>query len=101
MRVKFASCLIAGALIAPLAGFSAESDIKIAKKKSSNRLLEEVIVSAQKRDESSQDVPISIQAFSGEKLEAFGIETTHDLQKITPGLTFTYIYGYMLICIQY
>jgi len=100
MRVKLISCLIAGALVAPSVGFSAEEDATKTKKRSANRLLEEVVVTAQKREESSQDVPISISAFSGEKLEAFGIETTHDLQKITPGLTFTYIYGYTMIYLR-
>lgn len=63
-------------------------------------MLEEVTVTAQKREESSQDVPIAIQAFSGEKLDAFNIEDTADLQKITPGLTFTYTYGYTLIYLR-
>lgn len=44
---------------------------KEATKKRSNRLLEEVVVTAQKREEDSQDVPIAIQAFSGDKLDAF------------------------------
>lgn len=64
---------------------------------SSNRLLEEVMVTAQKREENSQDVPIMISAFGGEKLDALGVEATADLQKITPGLTFTYTYGYTVI----
>jgi iron complex outermembrane receptor protein len=71
-----------------------------ATKKRSNRLLEEVVVTAQKREEDSQDVPIAIQAFSGDKLDAFGIEDTADLQRITPGLTFTYTYGYTLIYLR-
>lgn len=69
-------------------------------KKSSNRLLEEVTVTAQKREENSQDVPISIAAFSAEKLDAFGIESTADLARITPGLTFTFTYGYTLIYLR-
>lgn len=40
-----------------------------------NRLLEEVVVTAQKREERLQDVPIAIQAFSREKMEALGIQT--------------------------
>ncbi|MFT6164611.1 MAG: iron complex outermembrane receptor protein [Zhongshania aliphaticivorans] len=70
------------------------------KKGSRNRLLEEVVVTAQKREEDSQDVPIAISASSGEKLEAFGIQTTADLQKITPGLTFTYSFGYTVIYLR-
>lgn len=69
-------------------------------KKSSNRLLEEVTVTAQKREENSQDVPISIAAFSAEKLDAFGIESTADLARITPSLTFTFTYGYTLIYLR-
>jgi iron complex outermembrane receptor protein len=50
-----------------------------------SRLLEEIIVTAQKREEDIRDVPISIQAFSGGMLEARGIESNIDLPKITPG----------------
>ncbi len=63
----------------------------------SNRLIEEIVVTAQKREENLQDVPIMINAFSGEKLDAFGVESTADLQRITPGLSYTYTYGYSVI----
>lgn len=53
---------------------------------SRSRLVEEIVVTAQKREESLQDVPISVQAFSGEKLDALGITDQTDLQRITPGL---------------
>lgn len=65
-----------------------------------SRLLEEVMVTAQKREEDSQDIPIMISAFGADKLDAFGIEATADLQKITPGLTFTYAYGYTVIYLR-
>jgi iron complex outermembrane receptor protein len=64
---------------------------------SASRLVEEIIVTAQKREEYLQDVPIMINAFSGEKLDAFGVENTADLQRITPGLSYTYTYGYSVI----
>ncbi len=48
--------------------------------------LEEVVVTSQKRAESLQDVPVAIQALSGETLEAAGISDTFDLQIVTPGL---------------
>ncbi|USA42220.1 TonB-dependent receptor [Spongiibacter taiwanensis] len=85
--------------IAALSSYSAGTLAQEPQKRS-NRLLEEVTVTAQKREEDSQDVPIAIQAFSGEKLDAFNIEDTADLQKITPGLTFTYTYGYTLIYLR-
>lgn len=46
--------------------------------------LEEVIVTAQKRSESLQDVPISIAAFSAESLEAFGIDELEDIGANVP-----------------
>lgn len=45
-----------------------------------------VVVTAQKRDEDIQDVPISISAFSTEMLEEAGIDDIRDLRNITPSL---------------
>ena len=42
----------------------------------SSALLEEVVVTAQRRAESVQDVPIAINAFSEEQLKAVGIDST-------------------------
>jgi iron complex outermembrane receptor protein len=50
-------------------------------------MLEEVIVTAQKRAQNLQDVPISVQAFTGEKLAESGIKDVFDLQTNAPGLT--------------
>lgn len=65
-----------------------------------SRMIEEVMVTAQKREQDSQDIPIMISAFSSEKLDAMGVESTADLQKVTPGLTFTYAYGYTVIYLR-
>ena len=40
---------------------------------SAQQMLEEVIVTAQKREQSLQDVPISVSAFSGAALQEAGI----------------------------
>ena len=53
---------------------------------SAQTLLEEVIVTAQKREQSLQDVPISVSAFSGEALQESGIKDVFDLQVNAPGL---------------
>ncbi len=51
--------------------------------------VEEIIVTAQRREERLQDVPASISAFSSGMLERAGIESTKELTQVTPGLNFT------------
>ena len=48
--------------------------------------IEEVIVTAQKRDENIQDVGISISAFSAKQLEQLGIKNSIDVAQQVPGL---------------
>jgi len=49
--------------------------------------IEEVIVTAQRREQSLQDVPIAISAFSEARLKESGIGYVTDLMAYTPGLT--------------
>lgn len=49
--------------------------------------LEEVVVTAQKRAEDVQDVPISITTMSGDFMEDSGIDTLQDMSFYTPNLT--------------
>ncbi len=49
--------------------------------------LEEIIVTAQKRQESLQDVPIAVTAFTADTLNALGVNDVTDVVKFTPGLT--------------
>ena len=51
--------------------------------------LEEIVVSAQRREESLQDVPVSITAFSSETLEQQHLKEAKDYFKITPNVNFT------------
>lgn len=50
--------------------------------------LEEIVVTAQKRSQSINDVPMSIQAFSGDTLKNNGVSDAAGLVQITPGLTY-------------
>ncbi len=52
-------------------------------------VLEEIIVTAQKRAESLQDVPISVTALGGEKMQQVGIKKIEDLQQFVPNLQMT------------
>jgi len=47
-------------------------------------VLEEIVVTAQKRSQSLSDVPISVTALAGEKLQDAGIESLNDLSDYTP-----------------
>jgi iron complex outermembrane receptor protein len=48
--------------------------------------LEQIVVTAQKRTQNLQDVPIVIDAISGTTATALGIQDTTDLAMVTPGL---------------
>ena len=50
--------------------------------------LEEVIVTAQKREQSLQDVPLSVQVVDGQFLEDRNINQVSELSKVSPGFTF-------------
>lgn len=49
-------------------------------------MLEEIVVTAQKREQSIQDVGISINALTGEQMRAFGFQGSTDLARMTPGV---------------
>src|SRR5580693_6443216 len=49
--------------------------------------LGEVVVTAQRRNESIQDVPITIQAITGEQLKTLSVDTLDDVIKYTPNVT--------------
>jgi len=51
--------------------------------------LEEVIVTAQKRSQSINDVGLSVSAATGDQISDAGITDTGDLIKVSPGLVFT------------
>ena len=49
--------------------------------------LEEIVVTAQKREQSLQDVGIAISAFQGETLEAMGVVNSNEIAAKTPNLS--------------
>src|SRR4030081_998696 len=50
--------------------------------------LSEVVVTATRREERLQDVPISVSAFSQEKIDAQGLRDIDDLTRLSPGIAF-------------
>ena len=51
-------------------------------------LLEEIVVTAQKREESLQDTPIAVTALTSDAIESRGIADISELQNYTPNLVF-------------
>lgn len=62
--------------------------------------IDEIVVTAQKREQNLQDVPITVSAFSGDELDARGITNPNDFQLITPGLVYDSLASFPLIYIR-
>ncbi len=50
--------------------------------------IEELVVTARKREETLQEVPIAISAFSADKLYSLNVNDLRDITKFTPGLSY-------------
>lgn len=50
-------------------------------------MLEEVVVTAQKREQSASDVPIAINAFTGDDLAELGLQDTQSISRMVPGFS--------------
>jgi iron complex outermembrane recepter protein len=57
--------------------------------------IEEIVVTVRKREESLQEVPLSITAFSQESIEQQQISNLDDLARLTPGFTMGDGFGYL------
>lgn len=64
------------AVVAPVPAWSQAQDA-----------LEEVVVTARKRDESLHDVPVAVNAFSAAEIESAGIQRPQDFIQLTPNMT--------------
>ena len=51
-----------------------------------SNLLEEIVVTARRREESLQETPIAITALTGDNLDTMGIEDSRDLARFVPNL---------------
>lgn len=86
MRIRtilLSSCLISAGLYADSAVAQTASD------QGSSVSAPEIIVTARRREESIQDVPISVSAISGEQLQKSGVSDVQGLQYRTPSLSIT------------
>jgi iron complex outermembrane recepter protein len=76
------SCAVSSVL-----GFSA-SAVLAQESGRSTSVLEEIIVTAQKRSQGLQEVPVAVSAFTSETRDLLGVNTIADLTDFTPGLSY-------------
>jgi iron complex outermembrane receptor protein len=77
------------AIAAVLAGSMAVPVLANAQATKGPTALEEIVVTARKREESLQEVPIAVTAFSAQTLENIGFKNLEDVALRTPGLQFS------------
>src|SRR3954452_13220159 len=80
------SLLASSALLAAALGTSAGA--QTAANTNSNTIAE-LVVTAEKRSQSLQDVPVAISAFTSEQRDIVGINTIQDMTNFTPGLQYS------------
>ncbi|MBT0670759.1 TonB-dependent receptor [Novosphingobium profundi] len=84
------SFMLAGASMAALLAGTAQAQTEAAPAASSGN---QIVVTAQRREETVQDVPISINAFSNKQLTELGVKDTSDLAALSPGVSFNAVQG--------
>ena len=81
--MTFKHCLLASsALLAAALSTSAQAQ-------TSTNTIAELVVTAEKREQSLQDVPVAVSAFTDERRELVGINSVQDLTNFTPGLAYS------------
>jgi len=56
---------------------------------SSSNMIEELVVTAEKREQSLQDVPVAVSAYTSEKRDVLGVNSVEDIARITPSVSYT------------
>ncbi|MBE9549606.1 MAG: TonB-dependent receptor [Proteobacteria bacterium] len=76
------TAILSGLLLGPAAVFAADTE-------DGAGALEEVVVTARKRTESLQEVPISVSAINSATMEKLGATKVRDLEHVVPNLVFS------------
>ncbi|MDR3513035.1 MAG: TonB-dependent receptor [Caulobacteraceae bacterium] len=77
--------LLAGTALGALAGLAAPT-LAMAAAPADSSQVQEIIVTAQRRSENIQQVPVSIQAFTAKAITDLGIKSSADLGQLTPNV---------------
>ncbi len=79
-RLMLLSCATT-ALVGGMAGAAQAQD--------SSGGIDEIVITAEKREASIQDVPVAVSAYTAETRDRLGVNTVDDLARVTPSLSYT------------
>jgi len=80
--------LASSAMLAAALGTTAHAQTKSGSTAAASNTIEELVVTAEKRAQSLQDVPVAVSAFTSERRDLIGITTITDMTNFTPGLEY-------------
>ena len=86
-RLTIMLCLLPGALVGSL--LASSTALAQQQGEDSSNALEEVIVTAQKKEQSLQDISISIKALNAQTLETVKADSLDDIVRLVPSLSMT------------
>ena len=86
-KLSYAIAAILSSSAGGLVHAAAATDNTNAAAETPSDTIQEITVTAQRRVENAQDVPITIQALTGDTLQQLHVTTFDDLQKFTPNVT--------------
>jgi len=81
------SCALVAATATVAATAQAQS--RAATSAAASNTIEELVVTAERREQSLQDVPVAISAFTSERRDLVGINSVQDMTNFTPGLNYS------------
>jgi len=83
------SALLIAAALSTSAHAQSRASTTAAAAAASTNTIEELVVTAEKRTQNLQDVPVAISAFTSEKRDLVGIDSIQDMTNFTPGLNYS------------
>jgi iron complex outermembrane receptor protein len=81
--------MVSSALLASALGTHAQAQSRSGTSAAATNTIEELVVTAEKREQNLQDVPIAISAFSDKQRDIVGIQSIQDMTNFTPGLQYS------------
>jgi iron complex outermembrane recepter protein len=89
MKANYRTSCAVAALLAGFAGAAHAADADTTSASATGTTgIAEIVVTAQRRSENVQNVPMTVQAITGETLSALNVQTVDDILRFTPNVTY-------------